>query len=182
MKYELIRSERKSLSLQIKEGRVIVRAPMKAPVKQIEAFISENSGWIEKKLHESEESAKKAAEAGYLSAEDIKRLADAAMITIPARVRHYAGIIGVRYGRITIRCQRTKWGSCSSKGNLNFNCLLMLAPPEVLDSVVVHELCHIKEMNHSPRFYELVYSVCPDYKKHRLWLKENGQSLLNRVK
>ena len=76
-------------------------------------------------------------------------LADQAVKTIPEKVRYYAPLVGVTYGRITIRNQRTRWGSCSSKGNLNFNCLLMLAPPEVLDSVVVHELCHRKEMNHS---------------------------------
>ena len=79
----------------------------------------------------------------------MKALADQAVKTIPERVRYYAPLIGVTYGKITIRNQRTRWGSCSSKGNLNFNCLLMLAPPEALDSVVVYELCHRKEMNHS---------------------------------
>ena len=91
-----------------------------------------------------------------LSEEDMKALADKAVRIIPERVRYYAPLIGVTYGRITIRNQRTRWGSCSAKGNLNFNCLLMLAPPEVLDSVVVHELCHRKEMNHSKQFYEEV--------------------------
>ena len=76
-------------------------------------------------------------------------MADQAVKTIPEKVRYYAPLVGVTYGRITIRNQRTRWGSCSSKGNLYFNCLLMLAPPEVLESVVVHELCHRKEMNHS---------------------------------
>ena len=67
------------------------------------------------------------------------------------------------------------------QSNLNFNCLLMLAPPEVIDSVVVHELCHRKEMNHSPRFYAEVYRVFPEYDKWNKWLKENGGSLLSRM-
>lgn len=182
MKYTLIRSSRKSLAVQIKDAELIVRAPLKMPVKQIEAFISEHRDWIERKLCESKLNAEKADDAGHLTQDDINKLADEALRIIPERVRHYADIIGVDYGRITIRCQRTKWGSCSSKGNLNFNCLLMLAPPEVLDSVIVHELCHRKEMNHSPRFYELVYKALPDYKKHHSWLKDNGQMLMNRVK
>lgn len=89
--------------------------------------------------------------------------------------------LGVTYGRITIRCQRTKWGSRSSAGNLNFNCLLMLAPDEVIDSVVVHELCHRLEMNHSDRFYSHVQRVFPKYNECRRWLKANGGALLARV-
>ena len=80
-------------------------------------------------------------------------------------------------------CQKmsTRWGSCSSKGNLNFNCLLLLAPPEVLDSVVVHELCHRKEMNHSPAFWREVYRVFPKYDEADRWLKENGPVLTARL-
>ena len=95
-------------------------------------------------------------------------------MVIPERVRHFAPLIGVDYGRITIRCQRTRWGSCSAKGNLSFNCLLMLLPNEVVDSVVVHELCHRKHMNHSPLFYAEIERVFPEYRKCSKWLKENG--------
>ena len=108
-------------------------------------------------------------------------LAEKALRTIPERVAYYAPKIGVSYGRISIRAQKTKWGSCSAEGNLNFNYLLMLAPPEVLDSVVVHELCHRKEMNHSPRFYTEVLRVFPEYKKHCRWLKDNGNVLHQRA-
>ena len=89
--------------------------------------------------------------------------------------------MGVTYGRITIRSQHTLWGSCSSKGNLNFNCLLMLTPPEVLDYVVVHELCHRKEMNHSARFWAEVEHVLSDYEIRRKWLRENGTALISRL-
>ena len=108
-------------------------------------------------------------------------MADQALQVIPDRVRHYAALIGVRYGRITIRNQKSKWGSCSAKGNLNFNCLLMLCPPEVLDYVVVHELCHRKEMNHSPKFWAEVEKYVPDYMTQRKWLKDEGSRLITRL-
>ena len=97
---------------------------------------------------------------------------------IPGRVQYFAPLVGVDYGRISIRSQKTRWGSCSTAGNLNFNCLLLLAPPEVLDYVVVHELCHRKEMNHSPRFWAEVGRVLPDYKASKKWLRENGNRLM----
>ena len=100
---------------------------------------------------------------------------------IPGRVAHFAPLVGVTYGRITVRNQRTRWGSCSSKGNLNFNCLLMLAPPGILDYVVVHELCHRKEMNHSPKFWAEVAKVMPDYKERQKWLRTEGSSIMRRM-
>ena len=113
--------------------------------------------------------------------EDIRALADSAVRVIPERVRYYAPMIGVTYGRITIRNQRTRWGSCSSIGNLNFNCLLMLTPVEIQDYVIVHELCHRIEMNHSKRFWQLVESAMPDYKARRKWLKDEGKYILMRA-
>ena len=85
------------------------------------------------------------------------------------------------YGRITIRNQKTRWGSCSSKGNLNFNVALMLVPEEVMDYVVVHELTHRKEMNHSQSFWTEVERVCPEYRKYRAWLKKEGTAVLESV-
>ena len=82
--------------------------------------------------------------------------------------------MGVTYGRISIRSAKTRWGSCSSEGDLNFHWKLVLMPPEVLDYVVVHELAHRKEMNHSRKFWAEVKNVLPDYEKRRKWLKEFG--------
>lgn len=118
---------------------------------------------------------------GRLTMADLEKLAREAVRVIPARVAYFAPLVGVTYGRITIRNQRSRWGSCSSKGNLNFNCLLMLAPPEVLDSVIVHELCHRLEMNHSKRFYAHVHRVYPEYDRAHAWLKEHGTELMRRM-
>lgn len=182
MEYTVIRSNRKTLGLQIKDGKLIVRAPRTAKQVEIDAIIDQHRSWIEKHLHKAEQYRQAAEALAPLTMEEIRTLADQALTRIPERVRHFAPLIGVTYGRITIRNQRTKWGSCSAQGNLNFNCLLMLTPPEVLDSVVVHELCHRKEMNHSDRFYAEVLRVFPDYKKWDKWLKENGPVLMQRMR
>ena len=126
--------------------------------------------------------AKQAGQASPLSDADIRALADRARREIPPRVFRAAQAMGVTYGRITIRNQTGRWGSCSSTGNLNFNCLLMLAPEEVLDYVVVHELAHRKQMNHSALFWQEVERECPDYKKSLRWLKDRGGALLSRAR
>ena len=179
----LIRSRRKSLAIEITpELQVVVRAPARMPVREINAFVLEKDDWIHAHLHQMAE--KKRLREQYrkqaLSKEELQELATQAMKLIPQKVHYYAQIIGVTYGRITIRNQRTRWGSCSGKGNLNFNCLLLLMPEEVLDYVVVHELCHRKEMNHSARFWEEVEKILPDYRQRRKWLKDNGGRIMDR--
>ena len=178
MEYELIRSNRRTIGAEIKEGRLIIRAPKRASRREIEAFIAKHTEWIEKNLARAKARQREMESIRKLTPEEMKKLAKEASEVIPARVAYYAPLIGVDYGRVTIRSQKSRWGSCSAKGNLNFNCLLMLAPPEVLDSVVVHELCHRKEMNHSPNFYAEVYRVFPEYKKWHRWLKEHGNNLM----
>ena len=96
---------------------------------------------------------------------------------IARRTEYYSSIFGYKYNKITIRNQQTRWGSCSGRNNLNFNWRLIMAPLNVIDYVVVHELSHIEEKNHSRRFWDKVSNVMPDYKNHRNWLKENGHSL-----
>ena len=184
IKVKIIRSARKTLAVEVRPEGVIVRAPRLLSNRQIERFVQEHRDWIEKKWAKVQEAARKRKEEEEkgtlrkLSFEDLKKLAEQAKKVIPGRVRYYAPQIGVTYGRITIRAQKTRWGSCSAKGNLNFNCLLMLTPQEVLDSVVVHELCHRKEMNHSARLYGEVRRVFPEYDRWHRWLKINGSDLL----
>ena len=179
MEFEVIRSNRKSMAVEIKLNKLIIRAPMQATNADINAFMLKNKAWIEKHLAKAQVQQQAVASVKKLTADEIRKLADKALEVIPERVKYFAPLVGVTYGRITIRNQRSKWGSCSSKGNLNFNCLLMLAPPEVIDSVVVHELCHRKEMNHSERFYAEVLRVFPDYYKWDKWLKDNGSILMS---
>jgi len=175
MNYRLIRSGRKTVSLQITpEGEVLVRCPNRMKKADIDAFVDAHKAWIQKHLSKQTFSPQ-------LTEQEVKTLAQQAAEKIPAVVKLYASAIGVSYGRITIRSQRTRWGSCSGKGNLNFNCLLMLVPESVLHYVVVHELCHRIEMNHSARFWALVEAVLPDYRVRRQWLKENGGALIRRL-
>jgi predicted metal-dependent hydrolase len=94
------------------------------------------------------------------------------------RVTHFAALYGLKVGQIRIREQRTRWGSCSSNGNLNFNWRLMQAPPAVVDYVVIHELCHLTHLNHSAQFWALVAARCPSYQADLAWLKQHGALLV----
>lgn len=184
MKVTVIRSNRKTVAIQVNSDlSVTVRAPYGVTEKYIEEFLNKNEAWISKQMNEIKVNRKniESKNAENVSFDKIKALADQALEIIPTRVEYFAKIIGVTYGNITIRNQKTRWGSCSSKGNLNFNCLLMLAPPEVLDYVVVHELCHRKRMNHSKAFWTEVEKVFPDYKKSIKWLKEEGSQIMYMV-
>ncbi len=180
--YQVKRSRRKSVSISVdREGGILVRAPYLTPEREIARIVENHREWIGKVTERIEKAKKSVGEAGTLSPEEIRALAEKALSVIPERVRYYAPLVGVTYGRITIRAQKTRWGSCSKKGNLNFNCLLMLAPPEVLDSVVVHELCHRKHMNHSKEFYDEVLWVFPEYRSAHKWLKDHGPELMARA-
>lgn len=105
-------------------------------------------------------------------------LTSKAKVELPAIVKKYASLMGVTYNRIIIRHQKTRWGSCTKTGNLSFNCLLMKMPENVRDYVIVHELTHRKELNHSTKFWTIVAEYCPWYKDAKQWLKENGQELM----
>ena len=179
---ELVRSRRKTLSLELTaDGRVLLRAPLRCPRWKLEAFAEQNRGWIERKLREGEARRATLAAIPKLGEEELRALQKRGRQVFPARCAYYAPMIKVSFGRISVRRQRSKWGSCSAKGNLNFNCLLLLAPERVLDYVVVHELCHLREMNHSRRFWAFVEIFCPDFRESRRWLKENGAALMARL-
>lgn len=172
---EIIRSSRRTLSLEVtKEGKVLVRAPYRMAEEKIQAFVESKKGWLQGKLQEADRQQKIRQQVGAVSEEQRAAGIRKARDCITKRAAYYAGILHVTYGQITIRDQKSRWGSCSSQGNLNFTWKLILAPPEVLDYVVVHELCHRLEMNHSAAFWNQVEKVMPDYKVRRQWLKENG--------
>lgn len=178
MDYEIIRSRRRTLSLQVlPNGQVLVKAPLLMGKRQIDAFVKSKDPWLKRQFDRLAERI----DLPSFSAEELAELKRQAKVFIPQRAACFAQKMGVRFGRVAIRRQRTRWGSCSGKGNLNFNCLLMLVPEDVRDYVIVHELCHLREMNHSPRFWTAVESVLPDYKLRRKWLKEHGSAIISRL-
>ena len=176
----LVRSSRKTLAVQIRaDGTVIARAPLRMPKDRILCFLSEKASWIRMQQGIMQEREKMRQQARiHLDAAKEKELRERAKSVLAQRTAYFARQIGVTYGRITVRDQKTRWGSCSQTGNLNFNFRLILAPPEVLDYVVVHELCHRRQMNHSAQFWQEVAQVLPDYRKRKAWLTENGWRLM----
>ena len=186
MKFEnaevsVIKSKRKTVSIQVKPNEVIVRAPTRMKQNEIEKFVETKRNWIEKHLQSVSEKQKLLQNTEPYTEEEIRSFVAKAKEFISQKVEFFADRIGVTYNKITIRCQRTRWGSCSSKGNLNFNCLLVLLSDEVVDSVIVHELCHRKYMNHSAKFYEEVEKFFPEYKLCHTWLKQNGNKYMSRI-
>lgn len=174
--YQIVRSWRRTIALVVlPDGTLEVRCPMGMPESQVQHFVESKQSWVRKQL------ARQIPLQAALSERELAELTEQTRKTVTSRAAYFAPIMGVDYGRISIRKQKTRWGSCSSKGNLNFNCLLALVPAEVLDYVVVHELCHRKEMNHSPRFWAQVAKLIPDYKEKRKWLKDNGRALIARL-
>ena len=176
----LVRSSRKTLAVQIRaDGTVIARAPLRMPKDRILCFLSEKASWIRMQQGRMQEREKMRQQARiHLDAAQEKELRERAKSVLAQRTAYFARQIGVTYGRITVRDQKTRWGSCSQTGNLNFNFRLILAPLEVLAYVVVHELCHRRQMNHSTQFWQEVAQVLPDYRKRKAWLTENGWRLM----
>ena len=178
IEYTLIPSARKTIAIQITpEGKILVRCPHRMPKTAIDAFVRDKARWIQ--THLQRISAQPQPEP--FTCAQIQAFSAQTKALLEEKLPALAQQMGVQYNRVTVRKQRTRWGSCSSKGNLNFNCLLMLVPQEVLDYVVVHELCHRKELNHSARFWAQVERILPDYRIHRKWLKDHGSALIGRL-
>ena len=174
--YSVIRTDRKTTAIQIMDdGAVLVRCPKTLSDRRIRELVQSKARWILKKQAAVPPATEK------LTQTQLKTLQQQAKAVFAARVAHFAPRVGVSPGHVTVRAQKTRWGSCSAKGNLNFNCLLLLAPQAVLDYVVVHELCHLKEMNHSTRFWALVAQHIPDATQRKKWLKANGPALIAKL-
>ena len=145
------------------DGHLVFRGPEAMSKEAAEAFAREHARWI---LNHRER-ARGGNVLPEMSADELRGLANRLIPVLTDRLRYYAGRMGVTYRRVTIRNQKTRWGSCSSAGNLNFNVRLAQVDPDLLDYVVVHELAHRREMNHSPAFWDIVESVLPDYRERR---------------
>ena len=169
MDYEIIYSKRKTLCLQIKrDGRVVIRCPYRTSKERIESFYNSHLEWVQKKV---EATKNKMVPINQLSDTDIEQLKRKAWEYIPSRVDYFASIMGVTPANVSINRAKTRFGSCNSKKRLNFSCNVMRYPNEAIDYVIVHELAHIKELNHSKRFWAIVESVLPDYKDRQRILK-----------
>ena len=180
--YTLIRSSRKSCSISINpDGQITVRVPLHISEKEINHLLIDKRLWIITKYLEVQEHQKNRPVSDLTDVQRAaleRRYIAAAKNYFPKRVAYFVQFTGGSYSRITIRDQKTRWGSCSAKGTLSFNWRLMLAPPAILDYVVVHELCHLTYMNHSTSFWKKVESVYPDYRTARKWLKDHGHELI----
>ncbi len=162
--YELIRSGRRTLAIEIlRDGKVVIRAPHSMGMQDIEHFINEKAKWIEKHKQRAVSQPQKKPLDSYSEAE-IAELKERARRVILPLAEHYASIVGVEYKSVKINRAKRRFGSCSEKNTLNFSCFLMLYPTEAVEYVVVHELCHILEHNHSRRFYSNIERVMPDYR------------------
>jgi predicted metal-dependent hydrolase len=217
IKYKIIKSKRKSLSLMINtDAELIVRAPLKMPEKIIKDFIEEKKKWIFSKMKSALRRKEEKKKRNYLNGEEffflgekyalkiskslkklelknefllplkheskakenfIKWYKKEAIAIINDRIKIYVDIMNLKHKGIKITSANKRWGSCTGKDKLNFSYKLVMAPLESIDYVIVHELAHIKEKNHSRRFWSLVESVLPDYKKRQEWLKKNSHLL-----
>ncbi|WP_027399201.1 M48 family metallopeptidase [Anaerovorax odorimutans] len=172
IEYQLIRSRRKTLSLYVKSnGNVEVRAPYSVSIDYINNFVNKKSAWIinsKKRLEIKRENR----QIIKLSQEEVLQYKNKAESYLRTRCEYYSMRMGVNYNRIRVNKAKSRWGSCSEKGNINFTYRLIFAPKEVIDYIVVHELAHLKEMNHSKRFWHVVNEIMPDYKERCKVLKD----------
>jgi predicted metal-dependent hydrolase len=215
---ELIRTRRKTIALIIeRDGRLIVRAPMRTRQEAIQRFIQQKESWIRRTQERFKARWSAHPPRQYLEGESFLYLGAAQVLhvvdekkpelcladgfrlagkarhiapllfkrwyqrqahhVIPARVEELARQHGYSYARVRISSARTRWGSCSSKGTLSFSWRLVMAPPPVIDYVILHELAHLKIHNHSPKFWSRVAQLVPDYREHKKWLEQNGHLL-----
>lgn len=182
---EVRRSKRKSAAIKITaDMQIVVFVPVYVSDNEIERMVISKSKWIDEHMHmlKVQSTIDERSKLEKITFEQVKELEDQAVEYIPKRVKYYAEKENFVYNKITIKNLVSRWGSCSTKGNLNFNCLLMLTPDYVIDYIVVHELCHLREMNHSEKFWAEVEKIMPDYQRAELWLKQNGENLISRMR
>lgn len=169
---QIVRSRRRTVSLQItNDAELIVRAPNRIPQKLIDEFIASKRNWIEKKQHLMRERQRKTIPKEMI---DVPSLKKRAYYIIEERLNYYVGKHGFKFNDFRITSAQMRFGSCTAKGDLNFSWRLVLFPPEVLDYVVIHELTHLIEFNHSKRFWAKVEEFQPDFRLHKTWLREKS--------
>ena len=169
IEYELVRSRRKTLAVQVtREGRVIVRAPLRLAKYRIDRFVTEHTNWITRALADQQSRREAHPEP---DAEKQAELIRRAKTELPPKVRYYADLMGLHPTGLKITSARTRFGSCSGKNSICFSWRLMDYPEPAIDYVVVHELAHIAHHDHSPQFWALVERYLPDYRQRRAMLR-----------
>jgi hypothetical protein len=153
------------------DGRVVVTAPRFASKQMIEQFVASKSEWIKEKLAHFKKHPRVLVPKH--TKKEIVAYKKQARQLVEARIKHFNAIYNFKFQRIAIRNQKTRWGSCSKKGNLNFNYKIVLLPPELADYIVVHELCHLGELNHSRNFWALVEKTVPNWRELRMSLRKD---------
>lgn len=177
VEYELVLSRRKTIVIYVRpDGRVEVRGPLRLSRAKADAFVKAKAEWILKAQKQQAERCKKQNQIS-LSKEEVEKYKHEAASLFQARCKYFAEKMGVRYKSIKVGQAKTRWGSCSNQGNLNFTFRLLFAPGDLIDYVVVHELAHLKELNHSAKFWAVVGETLPDYKERRRLLKAFGQQV-----
>ena len=177
MDYTVVHSGRRTIAIQIqRDGRVVVRAPYAATAEDIRRVVDSHRDWVEKTVRRQQEQL--AASPPEPTAREMEELARQGREYLPRRVAYWAARMDVMPTGLHITAARTRWGSCSSRGTLSFNWKLYLTAPECLDYVVVHELCHLVHMDHSPDFWAEVERIMPDYHTWKKWLRDNGDTLV----
>lgn len=167
IEYELIRSNRKTLCLSVKNKQVIVRAPFFTPKEEIESFVLSHIAWIQKRLSENNTTPLNRE----LGKEEEKQLRENARVYLKERLEYFSKLMGLKYTGLKITSAKHRYGSCNPKNSICFSYRLMLYPKEAIDYVVVHELAHIKEKNHGKNFYAIIEKYMPDYKLREKILK-----------
>ncbi|MBP7216342.1 MAG: M48 family metallopeptidase [Candidatus Omnitrophica bacterium] len=180
----IIRSKRKTLALHVQsDATVVVRAPMRIPLDTIASFVQEKLPWIRAKQELARKRVSSRAKISWEQYPDSVRrqlviwYTQMAQDILSDRVRFYADKLGVVVRHLAVTNARTRWGSCGPSGTLNFSWRLVMAPLPVIDYVVMHELVHLFERNHSRRFWRRVADAMPEYKEYETWLKMNGHML-----
>ncbi len=180
---KVIRSGRRSIAIEIsRQCEVIIRVPERMPERDIQHFVLSHSDWIETHLAEMKERTNECKVINPFTEEELAEMKSSLMKKAEEKAAYYSSIMGVSYTKISVRPMTSRWGSCTSEKRLCFNSLLDLVPEFVLDYVIVHELSHTLEMNHSKRFWEIVDSYIPDRKGARKWLRDNGDALIAGIK
>lgn len=170
MNFDIIYSKRKTTALRVtKDNKIEVRCNGFISKSVIEKFVGEKKNWI-KKIQTEIKIAK--MDKICLTPELMVDLINKSHKIIPKRVEYYSKLMGIVPSSVKINTAKTKWGSCSGKNSLNFSCRLMLADDETIDYVIIHELAHIKEHNHSCKFWDIVRKYCSEYKKCKQELKK----------